>query len=920
MSVTELPAHVKALVAYLSAQEEKANEDQAIAYFRKVSGDSFIRQKEASKADGYVPGSYVLELKGKTVDWLNGFFQALAYRNQGLDFSQIVVAAKDFLVLWRLDDIDEEMREEVLLASGAPNAIGARFAKKYRDKKNQILKWATWNAMLELSGTLFLSNPALIAEKIKSFESALRSGRKVRLRVTPKNFAAVLKEMKEFFDPDNPVKAVRAFYSMVYSWNEGSTVQLSEKNSDKATLGGETITNLIPSKRTKFKEYVENHQIYLTNAENVDDFFAQYDVALDAVDKDFRIKHGIFFTDRDLSKFVMWLAKEWLQEQNIPDLGKNYLVVDPASGSGNLVTNWRSPLQLRHKVVSEIEPELLFAVERRMKGDQWHNGKFTVVPKVSENKGLNFLDRSAEDYLQEMAKYLAEKGHKPTRPLAFLCNPPYRSDDDKSVTEINYKVHDSITAVTGADASSERYCCFLAQMKLICDAAKANGLPEDSLLLVFTKSAWMTRRSIFASLRGQILGSFQNLGGVLITSNEFFDVKGKWPVGFTIWRYKPKNQKLDSSRSVPLIDLTWVTQQQLASIPWDKPTEMQQACESLVDDPRAIEVELGKDRTTIREWSGEKMLDFKRSRRKDEINQSIVGGLPLNDPRHALKKAHGEINGQYIGFMDDLTPCRVKKSIPDKPWFRLNNQFMDIRKNRCLSGPPSHLGYCARDLEIAKKLFFWYSLARTFIQRPYPMWADPDDMWEPNIPSELEQQVFHSSFAIAYAENECVETRFPAHNPMLGLPELTVNNPMTGLHPDSFWSSTLRPYCEKDDFEAPDRLIGAVDSLFAEWKTRFKSKTEVPVSRRQYALDDQGLGIGAGIIQIVHYANETSDKVLVDLFHEVQYALKAAKADFYDLAVNGLAYFGVPKKPSASVLPLTTPPDTLPEYVGLKGD
>lgn len=135
---------------------------------------------------------------------------------------------------------------------------------------------------------------------------------------------------------------------------------------------------------------MEDRFVYLHEHENVDDFFARYDEALDAVDKEFRIKHGIFFTDRELSRLVMSLVK-----QHLPNLGKNYLVIDPACGSGNLVTNWRSPLELRHKVVSEIEPELLFAVEKRMKGDQWHNGKFTVVPKVAENKGLNFLDRSA---------------------------------------------------------------------------------------------------------------------------------------------------------------------------------------------------------------------------------------------------------------------------------------------------------------------------------------------------------------------------------------------------------------------------------------------------------------------------------------------------------------------------------------------
>jgi hypothetical protein len=383
-----IPAHIKGLLSYLSQPEEKANEDLAIGYFRKLCGEAFTRQKEAQRADGYVAGSFVLELKGRANDWLSGLFQGLAYKNEGLDFSQIVVAAKDFLALWQVDDLDEEIREEVLAAVGAPSRIGIQFAQKYRGKRPDILKRATWNGA-ELSGSLFLSNPEIVVERIRSFEKSLQLGRKVRQKITPKSFVSVLKEMKMFFDPDQPVKTVRAFYSMVYAWNETSTVQLSHKANDQAALGGEVITNLVASKRSKFKDFVENRFIHLGAGDHVDDFFARYDEALDAVDRDFRIKHGIFFTDRDLSKFVMWLVK-----QHIPNLGKNYLVIDPACGSGNLVTNWRSPLELRHKVVSEIEPELLFAVEKRMKGDQWHNGKFTVVPKVSENKGLNFLDRT----------------------------------------------------------------------------------------------------------------------------------------------------------------------------------------------------------------------------------------------------------------------------------------------------------------------------------------------------------------------------------------------------------------------------------------------------------------------------------------------------------------------------------------------
>ena len=30
---------------------------------------------------------------------------------------------------------------------------------------------------------------------------------------------------------------------------------------------------------------------------------------------------------------------------------------------------------------------------------------FTIIPKTSENRGLNFIDKSAEDYMAEILKY-----------------------------------------------------------------------------------------------------------------------------------------------------------------------------------------------------------------------------------------------------------------------------------------------------------------------------------------------------------------------------------------------------------------------------------------------------------------------------------------------------------------------------------
>jgi len=66
-------------------------------------------------------------------------------------------------------------------------------------------------------------------------------------------------------------------------------------------------------------------------------------------------------------------------------------------------------------------------------------------------------------------------------------------------------------------------------MKLICEAAPSTGIPGDSLLLLFTKSAWLTKRAIFAQIRRQMLGCFEDIAGVLVKGPEFFDVKGAWP-------------------------------------------------------------------------------------------------------------------------------------------------------------------------------------------------------------------------------------------------------------------------------------------------------------------------------------------------------------------------------------------------------
>jgi hypothetical protein len=893
-----LQPHVAKLRDYLFQTSER-NEDLALSYFRKVYGDAFKRQSDAANADGYVPGHFVLELKGDTKDWYSALFQGLAYQNRGLAFSMVIVAAEHFLGLWQVGDLPSEILDSVAAEEGPPSAIGKKLARKYADKKAQLLKKSIWHRP-EMFDSLFSENNDHFSKVISNFEKTLRENKKVRQPVTLKNFVQILDEMKCFFDPSQPIKAVRAFYSMIYGpWDETSIVLFNMRRGDCATIGGVEIAHLIPGRRSKFKEFVENHVVVLKTGENIDDFFARYDEALDAVDSEFRVKNGIFFTDLDLSKFAMWLVK-----QEIPNLGRNYLVIDPACGSGNLVTNWRSPLELRHKVVSEIEPELLYAVEQRMKGDQWHDGKFTVVPKVSENIGLNFLDKSAADYISILKKYLEEKGQKPDKPIAFLCNPPYRSDDDQTAESVTYEVDHAIVDMIGNDAASERYCCFLAQMKLICQAAEDIGMPEDSVLMLFTKAAWLTKRPVFQQVRRQILGSFEDIGGVLVNGKEFFDLKGKFPIAFTMWRFKGPNAKLDPDRSVPLIDLTHLTKREMKEFPWTDPVRLDETCKEVLRRKASIKVHLGTDQQCIREWVGQSRFDFQREKTKDETrDKDFLCGLPKGDRRHERKKTLGHSDGTLVGFMDDLTPCRIRKGAAGFPSFHLDSRFMRVRAYQCFSGPADNRGYYANSRDVAQRMFLWYALGRTFAQCGYPMWADALELWMPEIPAELSLKVKKLSYAIGFAENGCVETIFPAGNPIKSAIELHISNPMNPLNPESFWLKQMSEAFSRKGASVADKLVEAVEKVFVLWKKEFRGKTEIIAEyQRPYFIGQGKLTKGAGLVQIKDYAVETDHAELLNSFRAMQELLKQAKDSFYELLLSeeGLNYFGQTKRQAQS--------------------
>jgi len=225
------------------------------------------------------------------------------------------------------------------------------------------------------------------------------------------------------------------------------------------------------------------------------------------------------------------------------------------------------------------------------------------------------------------------------------------------------------------------------------------------------------------------------------------------------------------------------------------------------------------------------------------------------------------------------------------------HSFYEYKEGSLPSGPPTHIGYCAKDLQSAQKLFFWFALAKTFVQASYPLCFDADNMWEPIIPETLKKSAFQMSIAIGYAENECVETTFPANNPIKGVPEVLINNPLTPLSKESFWAKTLKVYCS-DAPVAVKNLIRSVDDVFREWASLIHQNGEMFVSDKQYLLGNDPLPLGSGLLQIRDYAREAGDDNLLAGYGTIQANLKLLKAEFSEmlLAENAVNYFGVEKK------------------------
>jgi len=895
------------------------NEDAKRPYlyplFHKLFPVGFKTESDTNGADIYIEGQLIVESKTNYSQWLEGFYQALHYQKKfGLAYNTVMVIAHKFVAIWKVDKLPEEA---VIFAHHsdvrkAPNTIGKENARKTpKYLKDDIRKSAFyWLTPIDLEGDIFAGARNLTTESFEILK-VLKNLDSNRLQVNTHNFIQAIDRIKPFFA--HAIDAVHAFYAIVAYWDITSTVAVNEEKNEVRVIGfrGTRFSdpvNVLPRHIGDFKRYIETQYVFTNEGSGltVDYYFSRFDEVLAKIDPEYVRQHGIFFTNDNLSKFALWFVKRSFGAQ----LEDDYIVFDPAGGSGNLVSSWKG--KLKHKIISELQPDLLKIIDRRMKVDPFHvETGFTIVPRTSEGEGLNFLDRDAASYIATLERELAIKHLALDKHIAFLLNPPYKNTDENQTSrddkEAEYAIHPSILALTGEDAGRERYLGFLAQILNISKLQNDRNPGLKSLVMIFTPTSWLIPRPTYANFRHTWDQFFTFHSGFIVTSNEWFKLDGKWPLAFTIWEYDCALEK--RINAINVLDLTKLSVVDL-NIDWnlDK-TKLDEYLEIALINKTLIK--LNNDRGDIRlslPLIEKKDASFKQARydfstaKKLSDYGHIVSGFPLADEdRHLkLKRTCGSSTGGFVGFMDDTTPVRVNQdslhrmsNLPDRIWFRLDNDFKGTNRTSIFSGPTDNRSYCAYDLASAQSLCTWYCITKA-LNGVYPVWANQFDIWSPIITSNLKSEFYSLCFAFTLAENRCIVTTFEANNPVEDTSEAFVNNPLCPTNPDSFWSTTLSSHVEST---LAKELANAIAELYRYWNFNYcKGQLLFNVGLQnepyfRYFNYPDYVTPHSGLMQIKKYAEVNGCSDLQNKFLEISVLSKKVKERIYHLLVNEFHYF-----------------------------
>ena len=386
-------------------------------------------------------------------------------------------------------------------------------------------------------------------------------------------------------------------------------------------------------------------------------------------------------------------------------------------------------------------------------------------------------------------------------------------------------------------------------------------------------------------------------------------------MAFTIWQYNAPlsfEERLgERINKVKVLDLTKIKKYDLA-IDWeDMDEELYLMLKNLTNhhsyinldnsrgDIRNMLPELERKSKSVRQ----PRYDFSHSIK--EYNKELVSGFPLkNIDRHfKLLRKCGEKDGTFIGFMDDNTPVRLKQdqskrmsNEPDRVWFMLMSSISSINLQQIHSGAANSRSYCAYDILSSQALFSWYAISKSILGKN-PLWTNQYEIWLPNISENLKQDWFALCYAFGLAENRCVVTMFEKDNPVAGVPEVWVDNPMSPNNQACFYRTTLQPLLRGTKQSQANELVTTIESFYQYWNLNYtKGQILENVGLQEEAYFKyfdypDFVTKDSGLIQIKKYAELNNCADLLEKFTSITEITKEVKEEIYRMLVEDFKYF-----------------------------
>lgn len=234
------------------------------------------------------------------------------------------------------------------------------------------------------------------------------------------------------------------------------------------------------------------------------------------VPQDVRERKGSFFTPQ------IWveLSQKYLTDVLGEDWQDEYYVWDCAAGTGNLLAGLTNKYNIWASTLDKQDVEVMH--------DRIKNGANLLHDHVFQ---FDFLNDDFSKLPQPLQDIINDEEKR--KKLVIYINPPYAeatsattvtgTGENKIGVATDNKVNKYFNAKIG-NASNELFALFMAQV--------IDKIPNCSLAL-FSKLKYI-QGSNFSNFRKYFQAEYLN--GFVVPANTFDNVKGNFPIGFTIWK------------------------------------------------------------------------------------------------------------------------------------------------------------------------------------------------------------------------------------------------------------------------------------------------------------------------------------------------------------------------------------------------